>query len=126
MTILTYKGYTGVIDLDVDEGILHGEVVDLKDTITFQGETIPEMKKAFHDSVDDYLDFCASEGVQPEKPFSGNFMLRVGPRRHKFINKAALHSGESINVWASKKLMEAALDELEEVERHEKNDLEKV
>lgn len=126
MTTLTYKGYTGVIDLDVDEDILHGEVVDLKDTITFQGETIPEMKKAFHDSVDDYLDFCASEDVQPEKPFSGKFVLRVGPRRHKFINKAALHSGESINAWASKKLLEAAFDDLEEVDRHEKNDLEKV
>lgn len=126
MTTLTYKGYTGVIDLDIDEDILHGEVVDLKDTITFQGESVLEMKKAFQDSVDDYLDFCASEGVQPEKPFSGKFILRVGPKKHKFINKAALHSGESINAWASKKLLEAALEDLEEIDINEKNDLEKV
>src|SRR5699024_1016755 len=126
MTTLTYKGYTGVIELDIDEDILHGEVVDLKDTITFQGESVLEMKKAFQDSVDDYLDFCASEGVQPEKPFSGKFILRVGPKKHKFINKAALHSGESINAWASKKLLEAALEDLEEIDINEKNDLEKV
>lgn len=126
MTTLTYKGYTGVIDLDIDDEILHGEVVDLKDTITFQAESVSDMKKAFQDSVDDYLDFCASEGVQPEKPFSGKFILRVGPEKHKVINKAALHSGESINAWASKKLLEAALEDLEELDINEKNDLEKV
>jgi len=126
MTTLTYKGYTGVIDLDIDEDILHGEVVDLRDTITFQGESVPEMKKAFQDSVDDYLDFCSLEGVQPEKPFSGKFMLRVGPNKHKFINRAALHSGKSINAWASNKLLEAALEDLEEIDINEKNGLEKV
>ncbi len=126
MTTLTYKGYTGVIDLDIDDEILHGEVVDLKDTITFQAESVSDMKKAFQDSVDDYLDFCALEGLQPEKPFSGKFILRVGPEKHKVINKAALHSGESINAWASKKLLEAALEDLEELDINEKNDLEKV
>jgi predicted HicB family RNase H-like nuclease len=34
-----------------------------------------KLEKAFRDSVDDYLDFCAERGEEPDKPFSGRFML---------------------------------------------------
>src|SRR5699024_1511132 len=116
MTTLTYKGYTGVIDLDIDEDILHGEVVDLKDTITFQGESVLEMKKAFQDFVCYYLVYCGLDGVQPDIPFSGNFLLRVASKKHKFMYIPALHSRESINAWSSIKLLEAALQNLEQTD----------
>ena len=64
---------------------LHGEVLNLRDVITFQGETVKELKQAFHDSVDNYLEFCEQRDESPEKPYPGKFIVRVEPELHKLI-----------------------------------------
>jgi predicted HicB family RNase H-like nuclease len=69
---LEYKGYIGVIEFDDDAGIFHGEVANLRDVITFQGECVSELRNAFVESIEDYLEFCAERGEDPEKPFSKN------------------------------------------------------
>ena len=56
--MLKYKGYTGHVEFDDESGIFHGEVLDLRDVITFQGKTVEEIEKAFRDSIDDDLAFC--------------------------------------------------------------------
>lgn len=114
MTILTYKGYTGKIEVDLEAKMLYGEVIDLKDVITFQGENVSEVTQAFKDSVDDYLEFCTLEGVEPEKPFSGKFIVRLTPEQHKIISVAAASSGNSLNSWVSKNLMRDAIHDLDE------------
>ena len=68
--MLSYKGYTGQINYDDEMKILHGEVLDTRDVITFQGRNIEEIEQAFRDFVDDYLEFCKERGEQPNKPFS--------------------------------------------------------
>lgn len=56
--MLTYKGYHGKVEFDEEAGLFHGEVVDLRDVITFQGKSVEELEQAFRDSIDDYLEFC--------------------------------------------------------------------
>ena len=73
---MKYKGYTGIVELEEGSEILFGRVIGLRDVITFQGESVAEITQAFHDSVDDYLEFCAERGESPEKPYSGQFVLR--------------------------------------------------
>ena len=73
---MKYKGYTGIVELDEESGTLFGRVIGLRDVITFQGESVAEIVQAFHDSVDDYLEFCVQRGESPEKPYSGQFVLR--------------------------------------------------
>lgn len=114
MTILTYKGYTGKVDFDFEAGIIHGEVMDLRDIVTFQAENVSEVIKAFEDSVDDYIEFCELEGVEPEKPFSGKFLVRLSPEQHKLISVAAASSGDSLNSWVSKNLTRDAIHDLDE------------
>jgi len=65
---MNYKGYIGLEEFDEEAGIFHGEVVNTRDVITFQGTCVEEIKQAFIDSIDDYLEFCAARGEQPEKP----------------------------------------------------------
>jgi predicted HicB family RNase H-like nuclease len=77
---MTYKGYQAHVELDEQAGLFHGEVINTRDVITFQGSSVEELKQAFEDSVDDYLEFCKSRGEEPEKPFSGRFLVRVTPR----------------------------------------------
>ena len=63
--MMDYKGYVGRVEYDDEAGIFHGEVINTRDVITFQGETVEELRKAFRDSVDDYLAFCAERGEEP-------------------------------------------------------------
>ena len=65
---LKYKGYVGIAEYDDKADILHGEVINTRDVITFQGNTVDEIRQAFRDSIDDYLEFCEYLGEKPEKP----------------------------------------------------------
>ncbi|RII26960.1 MAG: toxin-antitoxin system HicB family antitoxin [Geobacter sp.] len=102
--MMQYKGYSGRVEYDDDAEIFHGEVIGLRDVITFQGTTVEEIKQAFKESVDDYIDFCAQLGHAPEKPFTGKFMLRFSPDLHRKVYIAAKQSGESINSWVNEQL----------------------
>jgi predicted HicB family RNase H-like nuclease len=63
--MLKYKGYTGHVEYDDKAGLFHGEVLDTRDVITFQGRSVEEIEQAFRDSVDDYLEFCEVQQVEP-------------------------------------------------------------
>ena len=69
---MKYKDYDSVITFDDDAHIFHGEVINIRDVITFQGTSVEDLEKAFHESVDNYLDFCASSGELPENHFQEN------------------------------------------------------
>ena len=105
--MMEYKGYIGKVEFDDEAGIFHGEVINTRDVITFQGESVDELKKAFHGSVDDYLAFCASRGEVPDKPFSGQFVTRIPPELHRQVNLAASISGKSLNAWVVEQLQAA-------------------
>ncbi|WP_322907637.1 type II toxin-antitoxin system HicB family antitoxin [Paenibacillus campi] len=111
---MQYKGYIGKVDVDWDAGILHGEVLYLRDVITFQGETPTEIQQAFRNCIDDYLDFCQSEGEEPEKPFSGKFLVRLTAEQHKLVSLAAMSNGNSLNSWVAEHLTKDAEQELNE------------
>jgi predicted HicB family RNase H-like nuclease len=93
---MTYKGYQAYVELDEEAGVFHGEVINTRDVITFQGSSVRQLKRAFEDSVDDYLEFCASRGEDPEKPFSGKILVRVPPEIHRQIMTEARRQGKSL------------------------------
>ncbi|NCC53202.1 MAG: type II toxin-antitoxin system HicB family antitoxin [Spartobacteria bacterium] len=97
--MMEYKGYIGNVVFDDEANLFHGEVINLRDVVTFQGTTVTKLRKAFRDSVDDYLDFCAERGESPEKPYSGKFMVRVEPELHKAVAIHARKEHKSLNVW---------------------------
>ncbi|WP_027665882.1 type II toxin-antitoxin system HicB family antitoxin [Rhizobium leguminosarum] len=107
MNVMHYKGYEAVIEFDEEAEIFHGEVVNMRDVITFQGTSAAELKQAFADSLDDYLAFCAERGEQPEKPFSGQFVVRADPTLHKALSSAAQRDGVSLNKWVTSALERA-------------------
>jgi predicted HicB family RNase H-like nuclease len=80
---MKYQGYTGIVELDEESETFFGRVIGLRDVITFQGESVAEIIQAFHDSVDDYLEFCGQRGESPEKPYSGETVLRTIHPAHR-------------------------------------------
>jgi predicted HicB family RNase H-like nuclease len=107
MSILTYNGYQGSFDYDPDADIFHGEVLNTADVITFQGRSIDELKEALADSVEDYLEFCATKDRTPGKPYSGRFNVRIPPDVHHLIAIEAAKGGISLNNWVAKTLAKA-------------------
>jgi predicted HicB family RNase H-like nuclease len=95
--MLKYKGYAGHAEYDDEAGIFHGEVLDLRDVITFQGKSVDEIEQAFRESIDDYLEFCEQRGEAPDKAFSGRLMLRLSPKLHRKVYVRALREGKSLN-----------------------------
>ncbi len=96
---MNYKGYHGQVSYDEDAKIFHGEVAGLRDVVTFQGTSVTELEQAFKDSIDEYLDFCKELGRTPEKPFSGNLLLRLPPEIHERIAYEAKRNEVSLNTW---------------------------
>lgn len=100
--MMKYKGYNGHVEYDDAAKIFHGEVLGIKDVVTFQGTTVDEIEQAFKDSVEDYLAFCKERGEEPERPFSGKFNLRITPELHAKLSIAAQHQGTSLNTYINK------------------------
>jgi predicted HicB family RNase H-like nuclease len=106
--MLQYKGYAGHVEFDDETGIFHGEVLDLRDVITFQGKSVEEIERAFRESIDDYLEFCEERHEEPDKPFSGRLMLRLPPDVHRKAYVSARREGKSLNQWIAEKLEKAS------------------
>jgi predicted HicB family RNase H-like nuclease len=97
MILKPYKRYYGKIGVDVENGVLHGTVLGIRDVVTFEGKTVPELLQAFRDSVDEYLAFCAELGRKPEKPPSGRLLVRMNPALHRQLSLLASAKGVSVN-----------------------------
>lgn len=98
---MEYKGYYGKVEFDEESDIFHGEVINISDVVTFEGTSVDELKQAFQDSIDDYLEFCAERGEDPVKPYSGRFVVRISPELHKSIAIEAKAEGKSLNALVS-------------------------
>jgi predicted HicB family RNase H-like nuclease len=76
MTMMTHRGYKAVARWDADAALFHGEVLNLRDVVTFQGRTMAELKRAFAESIADWLAFCREDGGTVERsslePPTGN------------------------------------------------------
>ncbi|MGL5114323.1 MAG: type II toxin-antitoxin system HicB family antitoxin [Beijerinckiaceae bacterium] len=101
MNTMSYKGYDALVTYDEEAELFHGEVMHTRDVITFEGVSVGELKHALAESVEDYLAFCKERGEEPEKPFSGQFVVRVEPTLHRAAVSAAKREGVSLNRWVA-------------------------
>ena len=115
--MLSYQGYSGSVKFDADEEIFHGEVSGLRDVVTFQGRSAREIKQAFRDSIDDYLELCQETGRSPDKPFSGRLVVRMPPDLHRALHNLAAAEQVSLNRLIVK-VLEASLDSTGLLESH--------
>ena len=87
--VLVHKGYSGIVKYSPDDEVFFGKLEAIVDLVTFEGETAKEIKAAFIEAVESYLETCAQVGKQPDKPYTGTFNVRVNTDLHR---KAALLS----------------------------------
>ena len=105
---LTYKGYSARVEFDAEDRIFAGRIAGIRDIVGFHAETVTGLEKAFLEAVNDYIKACNALGQSPNKPVSGNMMLRVPTDVHAKAIEAAELAGVSLNVWAADALRQAA------------------
>lgn len=104
---MEYKGYYTSVLYDAEDQVLHGKIELINDLVTFEAERADEVKKAFHEAVDDYLEMCKALSKEPQKPFRGMFNVRISPELHRQIAIESLKTGISIN-----RIVEMAIERL--------------
>lgn len=108
MKTMKHKGYSARIEYSDEDSCFVGHIAGIRDVVGFHGEAVAELRTAFEEAVDDYLETCTKAGKEPQKPYSGKLMLRIPPKVHAAVAQAAEVSGKSINQWAADKLDQAA------------------
>jgi predicted HicB family RNase H-like nuclease len=104
MNFMKYRGYTARIDYDSANNIFVGVVVGMKDTLSFHGASVDELRADFEFAVDHYLASCAAEGVKPERQASGRLLIRIPQDTHAAAAIAAAAASISLNEWIARAL----------------------
>jgi len=108
VTTMTHEGYVALVELDEEAGLFHGEVINTRDVLTFQGRTVDELKTAFAETIADYVEWCEERGKQPERPYSGHFTVRLPPDLHRRVATAAAREHKSVNAFVAEALARVA------------------
>ena len=104
---MKHKGYSARIEYSDEDACFVGHIAGIHDIVGFHGDAVRELRTAFEEAVDDYLDTCKKAGRQPQKPYSGKLMLRIPPKVNAAVAQAAEVSGKSIDQWAADMLDQA-------------------
>ena len=106
--MMGYKNYAaGAIDFDPEDKTFSGTVAGLRDGFHFEGRTATELARAFRESIDSYLELCAEQGQQPDRPFNGKILVRTEPELHRKAVLYAAVEGVSLSRWISRQIESA-------------------
>lgn len=107
MNTMTHKGYTARIEYsDLDDSFV-GHIAGIGDIIGFHGDSVLELREAFVEAVEDYLETCAKLGRSPQKPYTGEIVLQIEPTLHAQAATMAEVQGQSLNAWTQELIRRA-------------------
>ncbi len=109
LEMMTYKNYIAKVVYDDEANIFHGEVINIRDVITFEGSSVDELHHSFKESIDDYLDFCSSRNETPDSPLSGFLSLNIPVTNQQLFRNAAKKAGKDFDEWVIESLNKEAV-----------------
>ena len=104
MNTLSYKGYLGTVNFSEKDECFYGKIEGIDGLVNFEGQSVSELIEAFHEAVDDYIDYCDRNGIEAHKSYTGYIRLHVSPDVHSKVAALARRTGVSINAFVSKAL----------------------
>ena len=100
--VLTYKGFVGSVHFSTEDDVFFGKVEGINDLITFEGDSVKELKNAFHYVIDEHIRDCERENIPKEKSYKGSFNLRLTPDLHRRAAITAKRQGSTLNTFVRK------------------------
>lgn len=104
--MLQYKGYLGSVSYHAEDRVFFGKLEGIRDLVSFEGTDVETLESSFREAIDDYLSVCKEEGREPDKPYKGQFQVRVRPDIHRRLAMQAAQENTNLNAMA-----EAAFEE---------------
>jgi len=102
--VLTYKGYIGSVNFSSDDNVFFGKLEGINDLVTFEGETVQELKDAFFYMVDEHIKDCEAENIPVEKSYKGSFNIRLTPDLHRRAAISAKMNGTTLNTFVKESI----------------------
>ena len=109
--VLVYKEYIGSVHFNAEDEVFFGKIEGIEDLISFEGNNVSDLKKAFEDAVIDYVEICKEAGKKVDKTYKGSFNIRIAPDVHKKAKRLALMKGISLNQFIQKAVEEEVIRE---------------
>ncbi len=122
----SYKGYTGSIEVSVEDSCLHGEILFIGDIITYEGDGVDELRTSFEEAVDRYVSYCEETGKPANKPYSGTFNVRIGEKLHREAVKQACLEGKKLNEFVTQCIQNNLLQDEDAAIKHEHHHIHEV
>lgn len=94
---IEYKGYVGSVEFSEKDSVFFGQIMGIRGLISYEGTTAEELINDFHGAVDDYLELCRAQGVEPERAYKGSFNVRISPELHRKAAICAASRNISLN-----------------------------
>jgi predicted HicB family RNase H-like nuclease len=104
--LLIYKDYVASVHYSPEDEVFYGQIEGINDLISFEGKSVSELKAAFAEAIDDYLETCRINGRSPEKKYKGSFNVRISPKLHKLAAQQALKKNISLNQFVEEAISE--------------------
>ena len=104
---MEYKGYIGSVEFSEEDALFFGKVMGVRAVISYEGKTAHDLIADFHGAVDEYLELCAAEGIEPEKAYKGSFNIRISPELHKQAVITATAHQMSLNSFVERSIQQA-------------------
>jgi predicted HicB family RNase H-like nuclease len=95
--VIKYKKFIGSVRFSAEDEIFFGKIEGINDLVTFEGNSVKELKKSFSEAVDDYLELCEKKNKSFEKSYKGSFNIRLPQELHKIAAMKAKTEGISLN-----------------------------
>jgi len=106
--IMRYKEYYAKVCYEDETSTFYGKIEDIDDLVSFESDTVEGLKKEFQNSVEEYIDLCKSNNMEPNKPYKGSFNVRITPRLHK----EAVRTSRALNISLNKFVEKAIKDKV--------------
>jgi predicted HicB family RNase H-like nuclease len=94
---MEYRGYYGTVEYSSADKVLYGKVIGVNSLISYEGDSVQTLRVDFEGAVDDYLEMCRENNVDPEKTYKGSFNVRVSPELHRSLAMYSATHGKSLN-----------------------------
>tara|TARA_Y100000296_G_scaffold52547_1_gene60153 strand:- start:821 stop:1270 length:450 start_codon:yes stop_codon:yes gene_type:complete len=102
--VMTHRGYQGTVVVDLKSKVIHGRILHINDLVTYEADNVEGIEREFQEAVDDYLEFCAENDLEPNKPLSGVFQVRIGRELHMAVVKTAALEKKGLNEFVREAL----------------------
>jgi len=105
--MLKHNDFFGSVEYSADDDCFFGKIIGTTDLVTFEGDSVENLKIAFKEAVEDYLILCSEVGKEPQKTYKGSFNIRISPDLHKEAAMLANRKGISLNAFVEKTIYDA-------------------